>query len=70
LHGLWLSGGNQYVDRKKMALNLTPAQFQVLAGLLDQAIKTLGLRAMEDDVVDLMQAVKAAAKTQEMQDAA
>jgi hypothetical protein len=53
-----------------MQLDLTPAQFQVLAGLLDAAIKTLGLRAMEDDVVDLMQVVKAAAKTQEMQDAA
>ena len=47
-----------------MTLELTPAQFQVLAGLLDAAIKTLGIRAMEDDVVDLMQAVKAAAQAE------
>jgi hypothetical protein len=47
-----------------MTLDLTPAQFQVLAGLLDAAIKTLGIRAMEDDVVDLMQAVKAAAQAE------
>jgi hypothetical protein len=47
-----------------MQLDLTPAQFQVLAGLLDAAIKTLGIRAMEDDVVDLMQAVKAAAQAE------
>lgn len=44
-----------------MHLDLTPAQFQVLAGLLDQAIKVIGIRAMEDDVVSLMQAVRAAA---------
>jgi len=36
----------------------------VLAGLLDAAIKTLGIRAMEDDVVDLMQVVKAAAQAE------
>jgi hypothetical protein len=47
-----------------MTLDLTPAQFQTLAGLLDAAIKTLGIRAMEDDVVDLMQAVKAAAQAE------
>jgi hypothetical protein len=47
-----------------MTLELTPAQFQTLAGLLDVAIKSLGIRAMEDDVVDLMQAVKAAAQAQ------
>jgi hypothetical protein len=47
-----------------MTLDLTPAQFQVLAGLLDAAIKTLGIRAMEDDVVDLMRAVKAAAQAE------
>jgi hypothetical protein len=50
-----------------MTLELTPAQFQVLAGLLDAAIKTLGIRAMEDDVVSLMQAVKAAAQAQPQQ---
>jgi hypothetical protein len=53
-----------------MTLDLTPAQFQVLAGLLDAAIKAIGIRAMEDDVVDLMQAVKAAAKVEDLQDAA
>lgn len=47
-----------------MQLDLTPAQFQVLAGLLDQAIKTIGIRAFEDDVVDLMRAVKAAAQAE------
>ncbi len=58
------------MDGKKMAFDLTPQQFQTLAGLLDVAIKSLGIRAMEDDVVDLMRAVKDATKTQEMQDAA
>ena len=53
-----------------MQLDLTPAQFQVLAGLLDVAIKSLGIRAMEDDVVDLMQIVKAAAKVEDVRDAA
>lgn len=42
-----------------MNLELTTEQFQTLAGLLDQAIKTIGIRAFEDDVVSLMQAVKA-----------
>jgi hypothetical protein len=41
-------------------LNLTPEQMRVLAGLLDAAIKAVGIRAMEDDVVDLMRAVKSA----------
>ena len=44
-----------------MKLDLTPAQFQTLAGLLDQAIKAIGIRAFEDDVADLMRAIKAAA---------
>jgi hypothetical protein len=48
-----------------MTLELTPAQFQTLAGLLDAAIKTLGIRAMEDDVVDVMQVIKAAAQTEQ-----
>jgi hypothetical protein len=50
-----------------MKFDLTPAQFQTLAGLLDQAVKTIGIRAFEDDVVSLMQAVKAAA-AQEKED--
>lgn len=50
-----------------MQLNLTSAQFQTLAGLLDAAIKTLGIRAMEDDVVSLMQAVKAAANKEKQE---
>lgn len=45
-----------------MQLNLTPEQFQVLVGLLDVAVKATGLRALEDDVVSLMQAIKAAAQ--------
>ena len=44
-----------------MQLDLTPQQFQVLAGLLDAAIKAIGIRAMEDDVVDLMRVLKDAA---------
>lgn len=47
-----------------MQLDLTPAQFQVLAGLLDQAIKMIGIRAFEDDVVDLMRVIKSAAHTE------
>lgn len=42
-------------------LNLTPEQMQVLAGLLDAAIKAVGVRAMEEDVVDLFRAIKSAA---------
>ena len=49
-----------------MRIDLTPAQFQTLAGLLDQAIKTIGIRAFEDDVVDLMGVIKTA--TQEICD--
>lgn len=52
-----------------MQLDLTPAQFQVLAGLLDQAIKAqycdvIGIRVFGDDVVDLMRVVKAAAQAE------
>lgn len=47
-----------------MHLTLTPEQAQVLLGLLDIAIKSVGIRAMEDDVVGLMRAVKAAAQPQ------
>jgi len=39
-------------------LTLDANQLQVLAGLLDAAIKTIGIRAMEDDVVGLMQTIK------------
>ena len=47
-----------------MTIERTTAQVQTLAGLLDQAIKQIGIRAFEDDVVSLMQAVKAAAQEQ------
>jgi hypothetical protein len=53
---------------QKMTLDLTPAQFQVLAGLLDQAIKIIGIRAFEDDVVDLMSVVKATAQAAQTPD--
>ena len=43
-----------------MTLTLTPQQAQALLGLLDIAIKQVGIRAMEDDVVGLMQQVKSA----------
>jgi len=42
-----------------MTLDLTPAQFQTLLGLLDQAFRAIGIRAHEDDVVSLMAAIKA-----------
>jgi hypothetical protein len=42
-------------------LNLSPEQMRTLAGLLDAAIKTVGIRAMEDDVVELMRVIKNAA---------
>jgi hypothetical protein len=44
-----------------MTLHLTPAQFQALVG-------QVGIRAFEDDVAGLMQAVKAAAKPKEEQE--
>ena len=47
-----------------MTLNLTPEQFQAMVGMLDVAIKQIGLRAMEDDIVGLMGAIKAAAAHQ------
>jgi hypothetical protein len=46
-----------------VTLDLTPAQFQALVGLLDIAIKQVGIRAFEDDVAGLMAAVKAAVPT-------
>jgi hypothetical protein len=48
-----------------VTLDLTPAQFQALVGLLDIAIKQVGIRAFEDDVAGLMAAVKAAVSAQE-----
>jgi len=47
-----------------MHFHLTPQQAQTLLGLLDIAIKQVGIRAMEDDVVSLMQAVKSAIQPQ------
>jgi hypothetical protein len=53
-----------------MHLHLTPEQTQALLGLLDVAIKQVGIRAMEDDVVSLMQAVKAAVQPPKLEEAA
>jgi len=53
-----------------MTLTLTPTQAQALLGLLDVAIKQVGIRAMEDDVVGLMQAVKAAVQPPKLEEAA
>lgn len=47
-----------------MNLELTPEQFKTLAALLDQAIKTIGIRAFEDDVVSLMKVVKTTAESE------
>jgi hypothetical protein len=46
-----------------MTIELTNEQFQTLAGVVDVAIKALGIRAMEDDVIALMAAIKAAGAT-------
>jgi hypothetical protein len=43
-----------------MKFDLTEAQFQALVGMLDVAVKTLGIRALEDDVMGVMIALKAA----------
>lgn len=43
-----------------MHLTLTQEQFQALVGLLDVAVKQVGLRALEPDVVGLFGALKAA----------
>jgi hypothetical protein len=48
-----------------MTLNLTKEQAQALVGLLDIAIKQVGIRAMEDDVVGLMHAIRAAGQPSE-----
>lgn len=52
------------LKKRQMQIDLTPAQFQVLAGLFDQAIKVIGIRAMEDDVIDLMRVIKSVAQEQ------
>ena len=48
-----------------MTLELTQQQFQALVGLMDIAIKQVGIRAFEDDVAGVMAAIKAAAKSAE-----
>jgi hypothetical protein len=50
-----------------MQLDLTPAQFQTLLGLIDQAFRAIGIRAHEDDVVSLMGAIKAVAQPKDQQ---
>lgn len=47
---------------KTPVLPLPPGRLECLVGLLDLSVKTLGLRAMEPDVIDLIDAVKAAAE--------
>jgi len=48
-----------------MKLELTPEQFQALVGMMDVAVKQIGIRALEDDIVSLMSAIKAAAQPPE-----
>jgi hypothetical protein len=50
-----------------MHLHLTTTQAQALLGLLDIAIKQVGIRPMEDDVVGLMGAIKAVAQPKDQQ---
>lgn len=52
-----------------MMLELSTQRLNTLAGLLDVAIKSIGIRAMEDDVLELMQALKAL-NSQQTQEAA
>lgn len=52
-----------------MMLELSTQRLNTLAGLLDVAIKSIGIRAMEDDVLELMQALKAL-NSQQAQEAA
>jgi len=42
-----------------MNLELSPERLKTLVGLIDVAVKAIGIRAMEDDVLDLMQVLKA-----------
>ena len=42
-----------------MNLELSPERPKTLVGLIDVAVKAIGIRAMEDDVLDLVQALKA-----------
>jgi hypothetical protein len=48
-----------------MTLTLTKEQFQALVGLLDVAIKSVGIRAMEPDVVGLFDVIRNAKPEQE-----
>lgn len=47
---------------KTPTLALPLKRLECLVGLLDLSVKTLGLRAMEPDVIDLIDAVRAAAE--------
>lgn len=42
-----------------MNLELSPERLKTLVGLIDVAVKAIGIRAMEDDILDLVQALKA-----------
>ena len=44
-----------------MTIELTDVQFQAFVGMMDVAVKSLGIRALEDDVVGVMAALKAGA---------
>jgi hypothetical protein len=41
-----------------MTIELNNTQAQILIAMLDIAVKNMGVRAMEDDVVSIFQAVK------------
>lgn len=44
-----------------MNIEMTPERFNTLGACMDLAIKAMGLRAMEADIIDLMNAIRAAA---------
>lgn len=52
-----------------MHLELTPKRAQALVACLDLAIKAMGIRAMEEDILDLMSAVRASVEPAVAQDA-
>lgn len=43
-----------------VTLELTPGEFNALVGLLDAGVKTVGIRALEDDTVSLTKKLKKA----------
>lgn len=43
-------------------LNLTPAELQVLAGLLDAGVRHVGLRAISEEALSIVRKIEAASE--------